>query len=372
MANHDDFLRALLEAFPNQIFLVARYEGDLGLTDSTLRIFFPDFHWMSARCLDRYSGGYQFTGNVTGQPTLATMLGVLEGLQDQAGTMEVFQLGDRFDLWREFTHDDRDVRTAYQRVRNDAAISGLSTRLNDLRTTYIRGNHDSWLADVEDANFAEPRSFLERETADKGIFMTHGHRYDNIETILPDSVKSELVGICPKIKPSTKAIGLFTTKNRQAIDRFQRLRQKSNFPRELYPTVRPDGARQVSKVTDIDDLGQTYVTSLDVANFFHGTGDRDDFEHISYLTFGGGILTFEQNHPSNHRVYVIGHTHHARILVDRVGGHPLVTMDCGGWIENCTVVDPETKMLHTAPSRQVGVQYGNDLRIYQLGGNPNV
>jgi hypothetical protein len=46
-------------------------------------------------------------------------------------------------------------------------------------------------------------------------------------------------------------------------------------------------------------------------------------------------------------------------------------MDCGGWIENCTIVDPASKAIITAPSRQIGVQCGNDLRIYQLGGNPH-
>jgi hypothetical protein len=45
-------------------------------------------------------------------------------------------------------------------------------------------------------------------------------------------------------------------------------------------------------------------------------------------------------------------------------------MDCGGWIENCTVYNDKAKQSLIAPSAQVGVQCGNDLRIYQLGGNP--
>ncbi len=43
-------------------------------------------------------------------------------------------------------------------------------------------------------------------------------------------------------------------------------------------------------------------------------------------------------------------------------------MDCGGWIENCTVYDEQLRASHLAPSAQVGVQRGNELRIYQLGG----
>jgi hypothetical protein len=41
-------------------------------------------------------------------------------------------------------------------------------------------------------------------------------------------------------------------------------------------------------------------------------------------------------------------------------------MDCGGWIEQCTIANPGGT--HHAPSAQVGVQCGDDLRIYQLGG----
>ena len=370
MSSHDAFLDGLLATFPGQVFLAGAYTGELGIKDSTLRVFFPDFHWMSAACLERYSGGYQFTGNVIGQPTLAAAITVLEQLGAKKADLEVYQLGDRFDLWREMKHDDPDVRAAYDRLRHDPSISGLADRLDTLGTTYIRGNHDAWLGDVEGPGFDGRPSFPDREAADKAIFLTHGHRYDNIETILPDHVKAALVGLCPKVKPGINPIGPFTRRNKQGIDRFQALRSKPSFPRELHPTVRPDGARLVRSAKDVQDLRDSLVTALDVTGFFHGDGDRNDFEHISYLTFGGNIQTFEENHPSDHRLYVVGHTHHARILVDTIGDRPLVTMDCGGWIENCTVVDPASKAIITAPSRQIGVQCGNELRIYQLGGNP--
>ena len=56
-------------------------------------------------------------------------------------------------------------------------------------------------------------------------------------------------------------------------------------------------------------------------------------------------------------MYVIGHTHYARLLVDHLpGGRLLVTMDCGGWIENCTVYNDKAKHSLIAPSSQVGVQ----------------
>jgi hypothetical protein len=251
-------------------------------------------------------------------------------------------------------------------VRSDARVTGLATRLDDLNAKYIRGNHDAWLATLEKGTFTDPPSAPDLETGNGTIFLTHGHRYENIERLLPDDLQVFFVGLCPKIKPSTRSVGPFTKKNHKGIQRFLNLRRRPSFPRELYPTVRPDGARPLKSAADVTRLAGEFVTHLDVTGFSHGTGDRNDFEHISYLTFADQIRTFEFNHPSDHRIYVIGHTHHARILVDALPRGPLVLMDCGGWIEQCTIANPGGT--HHAPAAQVGVQCGNDLRIYQLGG----
>ncbi len=370
MTNHNDLLQPLLAELPGQVFLVAQYSDNrLGLgNDPTLRVFLPDFHWMSAACLDRYTGGYEFNGNKqlsNGKPSFAALLGILEAFKGSK-PLEVFQLGDRFDLWRELTRSDT-LLGAYQRVRSDARVIGLATRLNDLGTRYIRGNHDAWLATLEDEDaFTDPPSAGFLETANNAIYLTHGHRYDNIEQILSDDLKAVFVGLCPKIKPGTKSVGPFALKNHKSIQRFLELRRRPSFPRELYPTVRPDGARLLTSPDDIPRLQEKLITHLDVTGFSHGTGDRNDFEHISYLTFADQIRTFEFNEPSDHRIYVIGHTHHARILVDMLPSGPLVLMDCGGWIEQCTISN--STGTHHAPSAQLGVQCGNDLRIYQLGG----
>jgi hypothetical protein len=375
MGDHTSFLEALLTAFPDQVHLVARFASeDLAFTDATLRVFLPDFHWMSRQCLQRYSGGYEFNGNrllKDGRPAFHALLQILEGIRGSAEPLEVFQLGDRFDLWREMTHDDPNVLTAYQRLRNDPEVVGLNLRLDTLDTQYIRGNHDAWLGEVEKDPAIKP-SKGEISAASDNIFLAHGHRYDNVEAILPDALKADLVGLCPKVKPGTHAIGPFTIQTMKKLNGFLDLRRKAKYPPDLFPVVTPDGARLLSQPADIDALeAHGFTTSLDVRNFLHGDDYRNDFEHASYLTFGGKIFKFEQNHPTDHRVYVIGHTHHARILVDLLPtGKPLVTMDCGGWIENCTVYSDKMKASVVAPSAQVGVQCGNDLRIYQLGGNP--
>jgi hypothetical protein len=69
--------------------------------DHVLRIFIPDFHWMSAAARQRYPVGYGFTGNnllPNGKPLLGTFLDVLEDVRDQAapeekGNLESSNLG---------------------------------------------------------------------------------------------------------------------------------------------------------------------------------------------------------------------------------------------------------------------------------------
>lgn len=111
MPDHNGFLERLWTAFRNQVYLVGRYaDPQLGLPeDKSLRVFIPDFHWLSTSALERYPRGYGFTGNNSlpdGRPLFGTFLDVLEDVQSEDvragdGALEVFQLGDAFDLWRE-------------------------------------------------------------------------------------------------------------------------------------------------------------------------------------------------------------------------------------------------------------------------------
>ena len=83
MANHDSFLDQLLRSIPRiRCTWWRRFADDaLGFEDATiLRVFLPDFHWMSRSCLQRYSGGYQFTGNklLNGTPMFHALLRILE------------------------------------------------------------------------------------------------------------------------------------------------------------------------------------------------------------------------------------------------------------------------------------------------------
>jgi UDP-2,3-diacylglucosamine pyrophosphatase LpxH len=372
--SHDSLLQRLLDAFPNGVYLVARCaDKDLGLLDdTTLRVFFPDFHWMSRECLARYSGGYHFNGNdPSSRPLMATLLSLLRDAQSQGGAIEVYHLGDRFDLWREVTRADASILAAFERVSGDPLVSGLSERLDQLGTRYIRGNHDAWIREVENSRPTLKKSQDQIVTGSGKIRLLHGHQFDIVESLLPNSLKADFVGLAPKIKPGTYAIGPFPNSTVQEIQNYLDYRNRAHRP-DLHPAFAPGGARLLTAIGGIEAIETDSKAYLDVSVFSHGSGGANDvsndFRYIGYLEFGDETLTFEQNDPANHSVHVIGHTHHARILVDRIPGtnFPHVTLDCGGWIEKCTVRSGPNGHASVAPSAQFAVQFGNDIRIYQL------
>jgi UDP-2,3-diacylglucosamine pyrophosphatase LpxH len=368
MPSHDSLLTDLLAAFPNEVFLVGQYaDPRLGLGDE-MRVFVPDAHWMSRRTLQRFAGGYEFNDGTTrgGKPLFGTMLDLLEDWKLNDASLEVYQLGDSFDLWREVTSASEDAQVAYDRLRNDPLVQSLADRLVGLGTKFIRGNHDAWLKSTNHGLGSLQDVY---EPAGGKIFVTHGHRYDNIEMILPDHVKDFFVQLASTVRPRKLWVGAFSKTSIKKLNRLLELRRNTNFPKNIYPMVEPEGAIKITSVTDPTDLAQTWQFHLDVRDFSHGSGIYDDFDHLDYVQFGDNIFAQEAIHPTDHTLYVIGHTHHARLLVDETPfGKPLVIMDCGGWIEWCHVKQTPNAEADVVPSAQVGVQQGNEVRIYQLGG----
>lgn len=384
MPDHNSLLRRLWdkEAFEKNVYLVGKYADDnLGLPDDkTLRVFIPDLHWLSATALERYPRGYGFNGNnplPNGKPLFGTLLDVLEDVREfdipaDGGSLEVFLLGDAFDLWREKKPEEKDARNAYLRIRQDPALEKLIDRLDKLEIKQLTGNHDHWLPQSIPAGLPAPDIRKEWPAAGGRMLLTHGHEYDTIEMGLPDDIQAVAVWIWTNLKKGKHVIGLFSDKAMKNIKMVLALRNRG-LRRDFYPTVEPDGAYPIDNLNDLTIAGNSFSTYLDVSSFSKIQGSANDFDHVEYLQFGDMIVAAELNHPDDHSVHVIGHTHRARLLVDRIPpDRPFVTLDCGGWLGLCTVQIRGNKKTAQVPSAQIGVQYGNDIRLYQLGGVPNV
>ena len=372
--DHDQFLGRLLAAFPGQVFLAGRYaDGNLQLgDDGVMRFLLPDFHWMSRERADQYTGGYRFNGNVLlpgGKPIFAAFLEVLEA-GAAAGPIKVYQLGDSYDLWREFRDADEPLEAVFRRIYYDAVINGLIARLKNLGLILIRGNHDNWLINLP-AGYPEAAAPKSEETANGRMVLSHGHLYDSVEWLVPDDIKSWAVRLAPKVKARSHDIGFFTRKDVKDLAGFIKARDRRNDPSSFpYPTIQPRGAFLITDPADLAEIDKSYLTYLDVSIFSKRTGVRNDFDHVSAIEYADQIYVEEVNHPGRHGVHAIGHTHRARILVDRLpDGSPHVVLDCGGWIERCSVLVRPKGRPYYVPSAQFAVQFGNELRIYQLGGN---
>jgi len=278
-------------------------------------------------------------------------------------------IGDGYDLWRERRDAEEPLEAAFRRIYYDANLNGLIERLKALNVRLILGNHDYGLKGLPAAypEASAPDSDL---AAHDRIILVHGHRYDVVEG-LPESLKAWGVRSAPNVKARSHDIGLFARKDIKDLEDFIKLRNRRNDPVSFpYPSIRPRGAFLIAAPSDLAEIEKSYQAHLDVSMFSKQSGLRNDFEHAGYLEFADQIYVEEINHPGAHGVHAIGHTHRARILVDRLpDGSRHVILDCGGWIERCSVLTQPKGRPYYVPSAQFAVQFGPELRIYQLGGN---
>jgi predicted phosphodiesterase len=350
MADQNDFLETLLRRF--RVFLVNRYSDPLlGFeNDPTLRVFIPDLHWISAERMSHFLD-YHFNG-------LEFFPDLLECLEATPG-IEVFQSGDRLDFWRQDPPDGMNADEVFAEITGNPRIKPMNLGLMDLGATIVRGNHDSPLAEVTAGN-AKPET---ASAAGGRMFLTHGHIWDQIER-LPDKWKAALVIQAERVHSGLYKVGPFPDGYEDTINIL--LRARNSDPGRTFPIVipSPTGAVPVAGRADVEACRNMFLrieAFEDPATSAHG---RDDFHQTAgVITFGGDVRARARTAEGRgFRLFVIGHTHHARLLVDRhPDGGPLVTMDCGAWIEKCTIQGGGSM-----PSAQFGVQGGNELRIYQL------
>jgi predicted phosphodiesterase len=351
MPDHNDFLETLLGRF--SVFLVNRYADPLlGFeNDPTLRVFIPDLHWVSSERMTHFQD-YHFNG-------LALFPDLLEVLEATPG-VEVFQSGDRLDFWRQDPPDGMDADEVFAAITEDPTIKPMNRGLQDLGATIVRGNHDSPLAAVTAGN-ARPEI---ASAAGGRMFLTHGHIWDQVER-LPDKWKAALVIRAEHVHAGLYKVGPFPDGYEDTINIL--LRARKSDPNRTFPIVipNPTGAVPVAGRADVEACKNMFLRIdgfEDPATSAHG---RDDFHQTAgVITFGGDVRARARTAEGRKfRLFVIGHTHRARLLVDRhPDGGPLVTLDCGAWIEKCTIQGGSSM-----PSAQFGVQCGNELRIYQLG-----
>lgn len=362
MPSHDDVVAAILEEIRpdgGEIRLIGRLADPvLGNTTEEVFLFVPDLHLVTAERAQRF-GRYGFN-HADGQ-ILARVLRRLAGLRAQwdaegAPKLVTMQLGDFFDLWREFPsgpHLDRIDDEAHGDLR-DVLYRGAFRGLPHLKATMLLGNHDTKggqpLAEISFQLKAFNRSPDNRPF----LFATHGDCYDMLELLVPDAIEEFAVYFAGSLTPVNKyPIGEWGRRAREINPPMAQMEQAITRPR--HDLTLPAGAPRVEPGAALPERLLRVVA--DPAAVDHGSFAKHyrAVTHPGAQPLGGGLRLIAQ-----------GHTHQATlVLAEPPGAQPLAMMDVGAWIERCQYPLAEGDTVEE-PSAQLGVVHGNDARIYQI------
>lgn len=345
--DHGSLLEKLDEKF--RVFLVNRFaDPRLGFGgDPVLRVVIPDLHWISADRATRYPD-YHFDGS----PLFLALFEILR----RASNLEVYQTGDRLDFWR-MGDPGESPDEIYQKIFDDPDVSMMNMVLADSGATIVRGNHDAPLEALTDPANARPDRFA---PPNGRFFLTHGNIWDQLER-LPDQLQWGAVLKAEHHHAGTYQVGPFSRDPDVSIDR-QLLLRRATLDKTT-PIVLPSRTGAVPVATEAD-MAAIRFAHVPVSRFDDGhASGLDDFQKTSgIVSFGGSIRSEARARGGACRLFIVSHTHWPRILVDQhPAGGPLVTMDCGAWIENSTILGEPAQKSHT-----IGVQFANEVRVYQL------
>lgn len=362
---HAALLRQLVQVA--HVRLVARLE-DARLGHPAVhgvRVFIPDVHLLSKnRVADfKYATNYvHLLTDIAGE--LVTFK------QSASGTgmpVTVYQMGDFVDLWRErpmyFKMKKVEEKTElhYQKVLEDHEI--LSRRLfgPELGTRRVLGNHDFDTHELETCIDAELRYYFpyDPEAYPIGVAL-HGDIFDSRERRL--SERLEHWGVYH-----------FGPKVEQKVYDLEELTQKivqDHGDNDYKDHIRLPEPASLGKSAHVRDERTLLEEELARSRFnVRVAGDpsvpKGLFQFLPEAERVTAIINDQTGWDV--RLVVIGHTHHARIVVDeraeKDGGSTrgfFALVDCGAWLEEGNL---DGEIVRNA---QIGVLYDNDVRIYQF------
>jgi UDP-2,3-diacylglucosamine pyrophosphatase LpxH len=327
--------------------------------------FIPDLHLLSPG-RQEFFGKYSFNYSEEGWlHKLMKQMALLRESWDQQGDHKLvtIQLGDFFDMWREFPglNRSRNIADDVHGGLRDVLYRGIDIGESCLKTTMILGNHDTDNGDTLSELQFRFKAFNRTQNNKPFLFVTHGDAFDILETTMPEFIKEFGVNF----------IGKLTQVNEYQVGNWGKLAAKINKPiQDLESAItEPEhlleaikGAPKVEPGVTLPDIFcETIATPEEASNKLF----KKLYESVDYAT--------EEKLPGQHvKVVATGHTHKASMIYCQPQNQkrPLILMDVGAWIEKCKYhleEDAEmTEELTPEPSAQLGVIHGNDARIYQI------
>jgi UDP-2,3-diacylglucosamine pyrophosphatase LpxH len=368
--SHTALLEALRECFPSVprrpgVSLVARLNNAaLNLNrDDRVHVFIPDCHIVPPDDLKSWEGAVCTPAN------LKAVLRLLEALDGLPATVKVvvWQLGDLFDYWR----------VGKEKQSAEARRRSLMQHCKEAWDAFgapgiqrLVGNHDDPLEDDPDS--IELEAFIPSkpdQSADSDVLVLHGHQFDPIERLDSRLKEFFMRGATQRVDKISWDMMSAANPNwsRTPDPRARRRRpdldesNRGDFmsyaltPQNPVPDRHPYNVMRAAPVWQLEGSG---------ALLGHG-GRWVDAKHQQLYLAARQRAEQESANGRDVSLVVIGHTHHARIILGaRSDGKPFAFMDCGAWVGtgflSATMNDPIW-------NAQIGVKVGDDLRIYQLG-----
>lgn len=366
MTPHDEVLAALLDV-PNlrvEIRLLGRVDDPLvgNVSDREVFLFVPDLHLIT---LERARAYGQYGFNHAGERVLARLLQRLARLREnwaRARTRQLFtvQLGDLFDLWRQFVGaaDPNAIADDAHGELRDILYRGVDRGLPCLEATILLGNHDTKRGVPLGEIPFQLKAFNPTPAGGRPfLFTTHGDAFDLLERLVPDSIEEFIVHFAGTLTPVNKYS--IADWGRTAADLNKPLAQLQDcIVKPKHDLVVATGAVRVVPEQALPARVARIITSPNQTD--HGRFDKfyESLGKAAQRGLSGGSV----------RVVVVGHSHDATLILCEPpgGGRPLLMMDVGAWIEQCTYPLAEGGMAPPEPSAQIGVIHGNDVRLYQI------
>jgi UDP-2,3-diacylglucosamine pyrophosphatase LpxH len=366
MTPHDEVLSALLDT-PDlnlEVRLLGRVDDPLvgNASDREVFLFVPDLHVITPERARAY-GAYGF--NHADQRVLARLLQRLARLREEwrrAGTRLLLttQVGDFFDLWREFEAeaDPNAIADDAHGELRDVLYRGLDRGLPCLDATILLGNHDTKRGvKLPEIQF-QLKAF--NPTAAAGnpfLFTTHGDAFDLLERLVPDAIEEFIVHFA----------GPRTPVNKYSIADWGQAAAGSNKPLDQLGDCIVKARHDLDAATGARRVEPEQALPARVARVIT---EPDQTDHGRFAQYYESLHKAHERglYGGSVRVVVVGHSHEATmILCEPPGGRrPLVMMDTGAWIEQCTYPLAEGGTARPEPSAQLGVIHGNDVRLYQI------
>lgn len=366
---HDEIISAILEVISpknGEIRLLGRVnDSALGnSSDTDIYLFIPDLHMISPSHQSYYGDwGFNHTKDGCLLAEVLKKIAELKNKWDSSGEakLRTFQLGDFFDLWREFSGKAEPEKIDYNTHGDlrDILYRGVDWGRPCLKATVMLGNHDTKNGvPLQEIPFRITAFNRAADQKEKPFLMAlHGDVFSFIETFTPDVIRELFVNLAGNLTPI----------NAYPVGKWGKMACKFNKPisqlRDAITEAEHDlsGQMGVPKVEPEKRLPRIFCQQIsspeiEVHKFFKSIYDLIKGAEKDDLA------------ASQVRVVCIGHTHKAAMVFYKLEnqGSPLLLMDVGAWIEKCKYPLAEDGRIVLEPSAQLGVIHGNDARIYQL------